>query len=91
MIRIIEEVIQEETKLKRIARYGEFDNGHVLFGDWKKMTSEEAEEKARQLSIEHPDDIYYVKYDDLMNPCSDYRSYKGRRYYYTDLKRSDVK
>ena len=55
---------------KRIARHNEFDNGHVIHS-YEKMTSAEAEEKARLASIENPDDIYYVSYDNIMNPCSD--------------------
>ena len=51
---------------KRIARYREFDNGHVLH-QWDEMSNEEAEEKAKQASIENPNDVYYVAYDDIMN------------------------
>ena len=44
---------------KRIARTDEFDNGHVLF-NYERMTSDEAEEKAKQKSIENPDKVFYV-------------------------------
>ena len=43
MIKMIK-IINEETKKKRVARYGEFDNGHVIHGDWKDMSSDEAED-----------------------------------------------
>ena len=61
----------KSSAYKRIARTDEFDNGHVLHGDWKKMSDEEAEELAKQASIENPGKIYYVQYDDIMNPSSD--------------------
>lgn len=73
------EVKTEGTKQKRIARYNEFDNGYV-FHSWKEMTDEEAEEKAKQASIEDPTDVYYVAYDDIMNPSSEIRWYKGKSY-----------
>lgn len=66
--------------LCRIARYGEFDNGHVLFGGWKKMTPSEAEDWARQTSIGHPDDAYYVKFDDIMDPTSGWIYVDGQQY-----------
>ena len=66
--------IKSSTSLKRVARLGEFDNGHVLH-DWEKMTDEEAENEARQMSIDHPGNVYYVAYDNVMDSSSDY-SYK---------------
>ena len=48
--------IKENKKLKRIARYKEFDNGHVLH-NWEKMTSAKAEDLAKQMSIKDPNDI----------------------------------
>lgn len=76
--------INEETQLKRIARYGEFDNGHVLH-NWNKMSSEEAEEKAKQASLQNPNDIYYVAYDDIMDSSSDLRWINGKSYNYSDV------
>lgn len=70
----------EGTAQKRIARYGEFDNGYVLHNDWKEMSDEEAEELAKQASIKDPTDVYYVQYDDIMNPSNDIRWYKGKSY-----------
>lgn len=70
----------EGTAQKRIARYGEFDNGYVLHNDWREMSDEEAEELAKQASIKDPTDVYYVHYDDIMNPSSDIRWYKGKSY-----------
>lgn len=72
--------ITEETKSKRISHYKEFDNGHVLHGNWKNMTSDEAEEIARKKSLEDPNDIFYVQYDDVMNPSSDLRWINGKSY-----------
>ena len=69
---------------KRIARYREFDNGHVLH-QWDEMSNEEAEEKAKQASIENPDDVYYVAYDDIMNPRSDISWYRGNQYTIEDI------
>lgn len=70
----------EGTAQKRIARYGEFDNGYVLHNDWREMSDEEAEESAKQASIKDPTDVYYVQYDDIMNPSNDIRWYKGKSY-----------
>ena len=71
--------IEESTSFKRIARYNEFDNGHVLF-DYSRMTDDEAEEAAKLASIKDGTDVYYVKYDDIMNPASDISWYKGQAY-----------
>lgn len=76
--------IHEGTSLKRIARYNEFDNGNVLH-NYEKMTSEEAEERAKQASIDNPDDIYYVAYDDIMDSSSDLRWINGKSYNYSDV------
>lgn len=72
------------TALKRIARYGEFDNGRV-FHNWTKMTDEQAEELAKQMSLENPDDVYYVEYDDLMDSCSDTRWINGQPYSFENV------
>lgn len=76
--------IREGTSLKRIARYNEFDNGNVL-RNYEKMTSEEAEEKAKQASLDNPNDIYYVAYDDIMDSSSDLRWINGKSYNYSDV------
>lgn len=87
------EKLDEGTDLKRIARYNEFDNGYVLF-DYKKMTDEEAEQKAKEASEKDPYDVYYVKYDDVMNPRSDLSwingiSYNIDEYNFTRSKEKD--
>lgn len=56
---------------KRVARTDEFDNGSVMHGDWKKISDEEAEDVAKEKSLADPNKIYYVQYDDIMNPSSD--------------------
>ncbi len=61
----------KSSKYKRIARTDESDNRHVFFYDWKQISAEEAEALAKQASIENPEKIYYVKYNDNMNPISD--------------------
>lgn len=76
--------INEGTNLKRVARYGEFDNGYVMH-NWTKMSDEEAENKAKQMSIKNPEDIYYVAYDDIMDPSSDIRWIAGEPYNYSDV------
>lgn len=76
------EIITERGK--RIARYREFDNGHILH-QWDEMSNEEAEEKAKQASIENPNDVYYVAYDDIMNPRSDISWYRGNQYTIDDI------
>ena len=72
------------TKYKRISHYNEFDNGHVMH-NWSEMSDEEAEQLACQKSIEDPKDIYYVEYDDLMNPSSDTRWWNGQSYTYNEI------
>lgn len=74
------EVKTEGTNLKRISRYNEFDNGHVLHNDWKKISDEEAEELAKQASIKDPTDVYYVQFDDIINSSNNNRWYKGKLY-----------
>ena len=73
------ESVATDSTLKRISSYGEFDNGHV-FRDWKKMTFAEAEEEARKASIENPDDVYYVAYDNIMDSSSDYVWVNGKQF-----------
>lgn len=75
----LEEVFDVDKVQKRIARVDEFDNGHVIHNDWTRMSSQEAEDKARQMSIENPDKVYYVKYDNVMEPCSDIKWKNGEQ------------
>ena len=76
--------VNASTKLKRIARYGEFDNGRV-FHDWQEMSDEDAEAIAKEQSIADPNDIYYVVYDDIMNPDSGIRWIAGKSYPYQQV------
>lgn len=64
---------------KRIARIGEWDNGHVIRNDWRSMSPEDAEEEARKQSLKDPEGTYYVAYDDVMNPCSLYSWKNGKK------------
>ena len=61
----------KSSTYKRIARVNEFDNGRVFHQDWLKLSDEDAEIKAKEQSVKDPTDIYYVQYDDIMNPSSD--------------------
>lgn len=81
--------LSEGTSAKRIARYNEFDNGRVLHS-WKDMTDEEAEELAKQKSIEDPNNVYYVCNDNVMNPTSDKVWYNGKSYDFSDVKFSET-
>lgn len=81
--------LSEGTSAKRIARYNEFDNGRVLHS-WKDMTDEEAEELAKQKSIEDPNNVYYVCNDNVMNPTSDKVWYNGKSYDFSDVKSSET-
>lgn len=83
--------ITEGTMYKRISNYGEFDNEHVIHTDWSKMSDEAAEELAKQKSIENPDQIFYVQYDDVMEPCSELRWINGKSYNWSDVKFSEGK
>lgn len=69
----------------RIDHYGAFDNGRVLHNDWRKMSNEEAELLAKQYSENDPEGIYYVHYDNIMDPASDYVWYQGEPYVSGDL------
>lgn len=69
-IKSLTESFDVDKVQKRIASTSEFDNGYVFF-DYEKMTSDEAEKKAKQMSIDDPTRVFYVKYDDIMNPSSD--------------------
>lgn len=71
--------LNEETKSKRIACTTEFDNGHVIHNDWKTLSNDEAEELARQKSVDNPGKVYYVQYDDIMNPSSDIKWKNGQK------------
>ena len=77
------ETITEESsdkKIKaRIAATDEFDNGYVFF-NYDLMTNNDAEEKAKNASIKSPNRIFYVKYDDVMNPSSDLKWVNGKSY-----------
>ena len=58
------------------------------------MTDEEAEQKAKEASEKDPYDVYYVKYDDVMNPRSDLSwingiSYNIDEYNFTRSKEKD--
>ena len=70
--------LKEGTNKKRVARYREFDNGHVL-NSWYDWTEDEAQEKAKQQSIDNPDSIYYVSYDDIMSDGPSYGWYQGKQ------------
>lgn len=72
--------IKSGTSLKRITYTDAFDNGRVLHGGWKKMTDEDAEAEAKQASLKDPKNIYYVAYDNIMNPSSDYYWVNGKSY-----------
>lgn len=76
---IEESAITEGTSGKRVAKYNEFDNGKVMHS-WSDMSDEEAEEQARQASLKDDKDVYYVQYDNVMNPTSKYVWYKGERH-----------
>lgn len=69
----------------RIAKYGEFDNGHVMYGDWEDMPDVEAEELARKKSLQDPEGVYYVQYDDIMKSSSDYVWINGIQYDRSDV------
>lgn len=69
--------VKDETKKKAIARYGE---PAAVFHHWQVMSNQEAENLAKQMSIKNPRDMYYVIYDDVMNPSSDLYWVKGKSY-----------
>lgn len=76
---IMKRLILSNTKSCRIAKVNEFDNGRV-FHNWDKISSDRAEALAAQASIDDPNNIYYVAYDDVMNPSSDIFWVKGESF-----------
>jgi hypothetical protein len=68
-----------ETVKKRIACFEEFDNGHVL-RSYEKMSVADSEERARKTSIKDPENVYYVSYDNIMEPGSDLYWFQGKSY-----------
>lgn len=70
----------KSSTYKRIARVEEFDNGRVLHNDWLKISDEEAEKLAQEKSNEIPGSIFYVQYDDIMNPASDIKWVNGKSF-----------
>lgn len=68
-----------ETVKKRIACFEEFDNGHVL-RSYEKMSVADSEERARKASINDPENVYYVAYDNIMEPSSDLYWFQGKSY-----------
>ena len=62
-------IFVKSSKYKRIVRTDESDK--KLYFDWKQLSAEEAEALAKKASIENPGKIYYVRYNDEMNPISD--------------------
>jgi len=70
------EEVTSGTSLKRIVKEDSADNYHVL-RNWKRMTDDEAEDAAKQASLDDPEGVYYVAYDDVMNPSSEYRWKNG--------------
>lgn len=80
---------KKESKV-RVAQYGEFDNGHVLF-DWTDMSMEDAENLAKDASLKDPNGMYYVAIDNVMDPSSDYRWINGQKYRYDQVEIRDGK
>lgn len=74
----VTEAFDVEKVKKRIARVGEFDNGHVLF-KYEPISSAEAEERAKQMSLKYPEDTYYVAYDNVMEPMSSIKWRNGQQ------------
>lgn len=66
---IMKRLILNSSKLCRIARTDEFDNGRVLH-NWERMDTDKAEELAKEYSLNNRNKIFYVQYDDIMNPSS---------------------
>ena len=75
----VKEAFDADKVQKRIACTTEFDNGHVFHNDYFRASSAEAEERAKQTSIENPNKVFYVKYDDVMNPSSDIKWKNGEQ------------
>ena len=75
----LKEAFDADRVKKRIAYTTEFDNGHVIHNDYFRASSAEAEEMARQKSIENPGKVFYVKYDNVMEPCSDIKWKNGQK------------
>ena len=75
----VKEAFDADKVQKRIACTTEFDNGHVFHNDYFRASSAEAEKRAKQASIENPNKVFYVKYDDVMNPSSNIKWKNGEQ------------
>lgn len=75
----LDEAFDVNKVAKRIARYKEPDE-HVFHSWYEELSPDKAEEMARQASIENPEDVFYVQYDDVMNSSSEYRYVNGVQY-----------
>ena len=64
---------------KRISSYKK-PYKHKFHSWYEKLSPDKAEEMARQASLENPEDIYFVQYDDIMNSSSEYRYVNGVQY-----------
>lgn len=74
------EAFNPDKVQKRIAYVGEFDNGHVIHNDFFRSSAAEAEEKARIASIKDPTKTFYVQYDNIMYPSSEFYWKDGKEY-----------
>lgn len=79
-IKKLDEAFDPDKTAKRVARYNEFDNGHILHSWLEDKTADEVEELARLASIENPDDVHYVQYDDVMNSSNGITWLNGEKY-----------
>ena len=77
---VLNESFDPDKTAKRVARYKEFDNGHVFHSWLEDKTADEVEELARLACIKNPDDVHYVQYDDVMNSSNDIRWLNGEKY-----------
>lgn len=79
MIKLIKENPVPKKVKFRIDHHNAWDNGRILHS-YEVDTLENAEEKARQASLENPDDIFYVHLDNIMNPTTEWSWYRGEKY-----------
>ena len=65
---------------------GNETNFDLIPFDFQTMTIPDAENLAKEMSIKDPNDIYYVKIDDIMNPDTDIRWINGKSYRSSQVK-----
>jgi len=84
------ESLCESTELKQVCRFG-FPATGIPCTNWLEISDSDAEARAKKMSAENPNDIYYVRYNDVMDSSSDIRWINGKEYDASNVRMSSGK